>query len=195
VLTPIVYLLMSELVLLSLPCNREKVDQRLELVATEMPKLPPMLGGNGVVQSVDQRASLFGELRVDETTIFLAANATDQSGVFHAVEQPGDVGHSRDEALADLVSAETVGPGAAKHSQHIVLRCGQIVRRQDPIQGIAEEGVGARDVEERLLVDASKRLLLLQLGTEVCGHGRTMCVITPIVKTHKTCTFVYNDPK
>ncbi len=69
---------MSKLLRRCLAGEREKVDERLQLIAREMRELSLVFGGNWSVELVDELASPPGKPRVDEATVFDAANSTYQ---------------------------------------------------------------------------------------------------------------------
>jgi hypothetical protein len=56
--------------------------------------------------------------------VFSLAPADDESGILETVQQPGDVGNPRDEAVTHLVAAESSGAGAAQDPERIVLSGG-----------------------------------------------------------------------
>jgi len=69
------------------------------------------------------------------------ARATDEAALFHAIEEAGHVRVVRNHPVADNAAGETIGLGAAKDAEHIILRAGEAVGLEE-LFSFEAEGVG-----------------------------------------------------
>ena len=86
--------------------------------------------------------------------------AADEAGGFGALEQAGDVGGFGDEAAGDVALGDAFGAGAGDDAEDVVLGCGEAKRAELLLHAVAENGGGAGDVEQDLLLERGEWLAL-----------------------------------
>ena len=130
-----------------------------------------MLGRHNVIQFVDQPTPLFREARGDLTTIRGVALTFDQPDVFHAVQQPRDVGHARVQPVPQFIPAQPARLGTTQDAQHVVLRTADAVRFEQLLDRVLQQGKRAYQVEVRFLLQADEWLSLAEFGSQVGYHA------------------------
>jgi hypothetical protein len=66
-----------------------------------------------------------GDASFHHAAVVLLADASDEAALFHAVEQASHVGIVRNHAVANAFAGQTMGLGAAKNAEDIVLGASQ----------------------------------------------------------------------
>ncbi len=163
--------------------EREKFDECGQLLFVQMPKASLMFGGSNVIEIIYQALALFSELSGDLAAVGRVARSHNEIELLHAIEQPRDVGHARQQPITQLVPTQPRGRSTAKYTKHVELRGADAIRLEYLLKGITQCRVRAHDVEMRLLVEVRERLALLAFRLQRGGHAITMRVPTSIVKT------------
>lgn len=128
------------------------------------------------VQPVDDFPAAARDHRADEAAIGIHALAKYQAIAFHSVKKARHVRHSRDQAGANFVTAQSVRSCTAENSEDVVLGRGDAAGLQQLRERSLEDRGGARDADVHFLFDEVERLALLQLFVERSTHVTTICV-------------------
>ena len=125
-----------------------------------------MLGICSLVQPVDNLPALLSDPGGNQPPVDCAPFATDQTRLFHSVEQPCRIGHAVQQSLGNFVPAKPLRLGASQNPQHVVLCAGDSVGLEHLLERVGHDVGGAQDVELRLLAKCPERLVLLDLVAE-----------------------------
>lgn len=104
------------------------------------------------IQLLQELQALAGDAGFDDAAVVGLPLAGDQAAFFHAVEEPGHVRVARDHAFRDGAAGKTVGFGAAKDAEHVVLSGSEAALLEKLFRDGGEAIGGMQDREEKLLL-------------------------------------------
>ena len=142
-----------------------------------------MFGGHRLVEIINNLASLLRDFREHLPAIVGVAGSGNELQQLHSIEEPGDVGHARQQPIAQLVAAQPFRLGAPQYAQHIVLRVADTIRLEQLLEGVLQQRLRAHDAEMRFLLQTGKRFSLPKLGLQILAHPMYLGVITLNVNT------------
>jgi hypothetical protein len=106
----------------------------------------------------EQLLALGRYARQHHSSIVALSTPHHEPSLFHSIEETRHVGHAGQHSIADLVTAESVRLGPTKDSKHVVLRCRDAVRLEEPLYLVLNHGRRAHDAQVCLVRQARKRL-------------------------------------
>ena len=124
---------------------------------------------------LEQPGSLGGEADAEDALVVRAGGAADEAGGFGALEQAGDVGGFGDEAAGDVALRDAGWAGAGDDAEYVVLRGGEGELAEVLLHAVHEDGGGAGEVEQDLLLEGIEGPGLANLFLEGRRH-RVHCI-------------------
>ena len=107
---------------------------------------------NRLVESFQKVESLRRDARLDDAAVVGLANPGDQATLLKAIQQAGHIRIVRNHALADAAACQTIGSGATKNAEDIVLRTGQSGSLEELLPFLAERVGRAQKLDEDALL-------------------------------------------
>jgi hypothetical protein len=118
-----------------------------EALAPEVPKLPAVGGLDGIIQAAKKLQTFGGDASPDGSPVFGLATARDQSELFEAVKQAGDVGVPGNHSAGDFSTGQAFGR-AAQDAEDVVLSGRDILGFENLNQPSRQEIGGAHKFEK-----------------------------------------------
>jgi len=128
-------------------------------------------GGN----LVEQPFALWCEADVENAFVVRAGGAANEAGGFGAFEQAWDVGGFGDKARGNVALRDAARAGAGDDAEYVVLRCGEGELAEVLLHAVHEDGSGAGEVDEDLLLEGIEWPGLTNLFLEGRRH-RVHCI-------------------
>ena len=102
----------------------------------------------------NESSPLFCEKRGHHAAVVGVSFAFHQTHVFHAIEQSRDIGHTRDQPIAQFIPTQPARLGTAQNAQHVVLRTTETIRLEQLVECVLQQGMRAHEIQMRFLLEA-----------------------------------------
>jgi hypothetical protein len=160
------------------PGGGQQLAQRSEPVFPEMAQQLAVYLLNRFIQAIHQLEALGRDARQYHTPVAAVSGPRKQAALFHAVEEPGDVGIPCDHAAGNLSAGKPLRR-PSQDAQDVVLSLRKVFSLEDPERSSGQHVGSAEQVQEC-------RLFRAAYAPDFAGFGHVLIifVITTIVKTY-----------